>query len=46
MLGEMIYAVILGFVLIWVADVFRLWERYDVWRGQRRELQERGARRD
>ena len=35
MLGDILYAVILGFVLIWVADVFRLWDQYDRWREQR-----------
>lgn len=34
--GEILYAVLLGFILIWVADLFHLWARYDAWRERRR----------
>lgn len=34
--GEVLYCVLLGFILIWVADVFGLWARYDAWREERR----------
>jgi len=35
--GEILYCVLLGFILIWVADVFGVWAAYDRWREQRRD---------
>jgi hypothetical protein len=34
--GEILYCVLLGFILIWAADVFHIWDRYDAWRERRR----------
>lgn len=33
--GEILYCVLLGFILIWVADLFHIWARYDAWRENR-----------
>jgi hypothetical protein len=41
--GEILYCVLLGFILIWAADVFHVWAAYDRWREQRRERRERGG---
>jgi hypothetical protein len=33
--GDILYNVLLGFILIWTADVLGLWARYDHWREER-----------
>jgi hypothetical protein len=30
--GDILYWVLLGFILVWTADVFGLWAQYDRWR--------------
>jgi hypothetical protein len=40
--GEVLYCVLLGFILIWAADMFGAWAAYDRWRETRkRERQSR-----
>ena len=42
--GEILYCVLLGFILIWAADMFKLWAVYDRWLENRRQERERRGR--
>lgn len=41
-IGDILYIVLLGLVLVWSADMLGIWQRYDRWVAERGHQRRRG----